>query len=117
MKRRHDPNKKQVFHGICTNVHPCMFLFLCTEEHECQQKLWHFSPQNLVNVAWAFAKAALRVCCDAVRATKNEWNLYKLSNAQGHPGTGNCPFPWQEFSAPSQHFHGVGRAGLLLWAT
>ncbi|CAK9117626.1 unnamed protein product [Durusdinium trenchii] len=28
-------------------------------EHECQQKLWHFSPQNLVNVAWAFAKVLL----------------------------------------------------------
>eukprot|EP00913_Durusdinium_trenchii_P002511 g2322.t1 len=30
-----------------------------TTEHECQQKLWHFSPQNLVNVAWAFAKVLL----------------------------------------------------------
>ena len=30
---------------------------LTPKEHECQQKMLHFSSQNLVNVAWAFAKA------------------------------------------------------------
>ena len=30
------------------------------QENECQQKLLHFSSQNLVNVAWAFAKAVPR---------------------------------------------------------
>ena len=38
-----DPERSPHFH------HP--------EERECQQKLWHFSSQNLVNVAWSFAKA------------------------------------------------------------
>lgn len=32
---------------------------LCLKEREVQQKLWNFSSQNLVNVAWSFAKAGL----------------------------------------------------------
>lgn len=30
-----------------------------SKEREVQQKLWNFSSQNLVNVAWSFAKAGV----------------------------------------------------------
>ena len=49
-----------------------LLLMACSaksEEHECQQKLLHFSSQNLVNVAWAFAKADVLATLPEVSTT------------------------------------------------
>ena len=40
---------------------PIQILQSSGQERECQQKLWNFSSQNLVNVAWSFAKANLGI--------------------------------------------------------